>query len=228
MEYEIIRSKKRRKLVQTRITPDGRTQVYVPYNLPESEIDRIIEKRSDWIDRTVQAHVSEDLIRNEMLCIPPQELPLLGAVKPVKFEKPYGFRDCFYLPEQPLKDLLPILQRIYRDIARRTLVPRTLLLAGRLGISVSDVKINSARTRWGSCSSRHVINLSWKLIAASQELIDYVIVHELCHTCYMDHSQEFWTMVQQVIPDYKQRIEGLKEVSKVLYRYGLDNIPNSR
>ena len=67
-----------------------------------------------------------------------------------------------------------------------------------------------------------MINLSWKLVAADISLIDYVIVHELCHTRQMNHSEAFWENVRMVIPDYKERREALKDVQKVLSEFGLD------
>ena len=120
------------------------------------------------------------------------------------------------------QELLPYLRRLYSTIAKGTLIARTRLTADRMGIEIADVKVNSAKTRWGSCSAQKVINLSWKLIAADISLIDYVIVHELCHTRQMNHSEAFWENVRMVIPDYKERREALKDVQKVLSEFGLD------
>ena len=65
------------------------------------------------------------------------------------------------------------------------------------------------------------MNLSHRLIAADPKLIDYVIIHELCHTVHMDHSPDFYRLVESFLPDYREREKGLKEVSRLLTEYGL-------
>ena len=148
----------------------------------------------------------------------------MGGFAPVSHEKPYGLIDnVFHLPEEmTLNELLPYLRRLYTLIAKDRIIPKVWQTAERMGISISAAKINSAKTRWGSCSAQKSINLSRNLIAADPKLIEYVIVHELCHTAHMDHSAEFWEMVSRYIPDYKERREALKEVQAVLSEFGLE------
>ena len=192
--------------------------------MPEKNIDRFVDSKKDWIEKhscRIRTRVRE---RSERLSVPPDALPLFGEMCPVDNIPPYGYTDGkFHLPEGvSLEELLPYLRRLYSTIAKGTLINRTRLTADRMGITLKDVKINSAKTRWGSCSSQSVINLSWKLIAADISLIDYVIVHELCHTKQMNHSEAFWENVRMVIPDYEKRRDALKDVQRVLSEYGLD------
>ena len=69
----------------------------------------------------------------------------------------------------------------------------------------NTIKITNARKRWGSCSSDGNINISWRLIMASDTIIDYILVHELSHLVEMNHSARFWSVVESVLPDYKKR-----------------------
>lgn len=85
-----------------------------------------------------------------------------------------------------------------RKEAKRLLPHRTGELAARFGFSFSDVKIQSSKSHWGSCNSRKNINLSFYLMLLPQHLIDYVILHELCHTRVMSHSSEFWHQMDKV------------------------------
>ncbi len=85
-----------------------------------------------------------------------------------------------------------------RNDAKRILPRRTVELAKKHGFQISNVKIQSSRTRWGSCSSKKVINLSFYLLLLPEHLIDYVILHELCHTVEMNHSARFWTLLDKV------------------------------
>lgn len=222
MEYEIIRSG--RKTLALTIEKDGRLIVRAPYRLPESRIEEFIREKSDWIEKHSAAASERTALRSERLSKPPYELPLLGKLSLVSHQKPYGYIDgCIHLPENmTLEALLPYLRKLYGAIAKETLIPRTYSAAERMGFKITAVRINSAKTRWGSCSAQRTINLSRMLIAADPELIDYVIVHELCHTVHMDHSPEFWQLVGKYIPDFKERREALKDVQKLLSEYGLD------
>ncbi|MDR0810744.1 MAG: M48 family metallopeptidase [Paludibacter sp.] len=85
-----------------------------------------------------------------------------------------------------------------RKEAKRILPVQVRLLADRFGFYFSNVKIQQSKTRWGSCSSRKSINLSLYLLLLPQELIDYVILHELCHTKEMNHSPRFWQWMDKV------------------------------
>lgn len=82
--------------------------------------------------------------------------------------------------------------------------------AERMGVSPKEVKLSSARTRWGSCTSRGVVRLNWRLVRLSLDLVDYVVVHELAHLREMNHSAAFWQVVESACPDYAERRKALK------------------
>lgn len=96
------------------------------------------------------------------------------------------------------KKIREILKNVLRHEAKRLLPERVEALAQQYGFSYTGVKINSSRTRWGSCSSRKSINLSLYLMQLPWHLVDYVILHELCHTREMNHSDRFWSQMDQV------------------------------
>ena len=85
-----------------------------------------------------------------------------------------------------------------RNEAKRLLPARTLALAKKHGFTVHDVKIQSSKTRWGSCSGMKSINFSLYLLLLPQHLVDYVILHELCHTKEMNHGPKFWAWMDKV------------------------------
>lgn len=222
MDYDIIRS--RRKTMSLTVDRNGRIIVRAPFTLSEEKIESFVRSRAGWLAKHSEAAFERSREKLSRLVSPPDSLPLLGEMCPVTHSEPYGYTDgCFHLPEEAsLEELLPFLRKTYAGLAKDTLISRTMLLADRMGVKIAAVKINSAKTRWGSCSSKGVINLSWKLIAADLRLIDYVIVHELCHTEHMDHSPAFWERVQSVMPDYPERRDALGDVQKLLFEYGLD------
>lgn len=221
LEYTLIRSS--RKTLALNIDRDGRLIVRAPYRLSVEKIEQFIAEKADWIEKHTAAVNLRTEQKNERLNVPPTELPLFGRLCPVVNEKPYGYTDgVFYLPEgMTLESLVPYLHKLYTRIAKETLIPRVQTLSEQTGLMITAVKINSAKTRWGSCSAAKSVNLSHRLIAADPRLIDYVIIHELCHTVHMDHSHDFYRLVENFLPDYKEREKGLKEVSRMLTEYGL-------
>lgn len=103
------------------------------------------------------------------------------------------------------------IRHFYKREAIQLLEERVRHWSEQMNLAPAQVKYREQRTRWGSCSSRKVINLNWRLIVFAQEVIDYVIVHELAHLQHMDHSNRFWSLVEAHIKDYKERMKTLKE-----------------
>jgi predicted metal-dependent hydrolase len=91
-----------------------------------------------------------------------------------------------------------IVERMLRFDARRVLPERLKMLARRHGFQYASVKINNSRTHWGSCTSRKSINLSLSLMTLPEHLVDYILLHELCHTVEMNHSKKFWSLMNHV------------------------------
>lgn len=107
-----------------------------------------------------------------------------------------------YPPQTDFKAIQPWLMKVIMEImrkqARLILTKRLQELASIHGFHYSGVRINSARTRWGSCSSKKQINLSLFLMILPSELSDYVLLHELCHTVEMNHGKRFWALMDKV------------------------------
>ena len=114
-------------------------------------------------------------------------------------------RDIDFAQHQPR--LEKIITEQLRVQAKVILYNRVLELARLHGFQVSSIKIQSSRTRWGSCSGRNSINLSLYLMTLPGRLIDYVILHELCHTVHHDHSAQFWHLMDQVTEGHAQALD---------------------
>lgn len=100
--------------------------------------------------------------------------------------------------------------RALRKQAEAILPKRLHALASEYGYTYSEVRIKAVKTRWGSCSSGRIINLSIWLMQLPDDLIDYVICHELTHLNHMHHKTEFWSELAQMVPDYKLKRQALK------------------
>ena len=103
------------------------------------------------------------------------------------------------------RELSPGQIEALRKSARACLTDKTKKYADIMGLKFGRITITSAKTRFGSCSSKGNISYSWRLMLYPEEAIDYVVVHELSHLVEMNHSKRFWAIVQGVLPDYKER-----------------------
>lgn len=85
-----------------------------------------------------------------------------------------------------------------------------------IGVQPTAIIVKTYKARWGSCYSDGRISFNWKLIMAATWVIDYVVVHELCHLIHHNHSANFWRLVEQYYPSYKQAKEWLKQNGQLL------------
>jgi predicted metal-dependent hydrolase len=104
----------------------------------------------------------------------------------------------------------------YKRKANDIIPARVQYFAGIMSVTPTAVKINAAKTRWGSCSAKRSLNFSWRIAMAEDSEIDYVVVHELAHMKEMNHSARFWAIVENVLPDYNERRRRLWELQKRL------------
>ena len=102
---------------------------------------------------------------------------------------------------------------LYKKRAKNYIIKRVEQIGLKNNFNYKNIKITSAKTRWGSCTSKKNLNFSYRLILVPMKIIDYVIVHELCHLREMNHSKKFWREVGQIMPDYKKHDKWLKDNS---------------
>ncbi len=96
--------------------------------------------------------------------------------------------------------------RAHRARAQRVIVQRVVYWATQMeNVQYNRITIRNTRTRWGSCSSQRNLNFHYGLLFLSDDLRDYVIVHELCHLQEMNHAPAFWAIVARYVPDYRAR-----------------------
>ncbi|WP_108822872.1 M48 family metallopeptidase [Dysgonomonas sp. Marseille-P4361] len=91
-----------------------------------------------------------------------------------------------------------VLENAFRNEAKRIFPYKVKMLAERYNFTVTDVKINKSRTRWGSCNSKKSINLSYFCMLLPEHLVDFIMLHELCHTIEMNHGPRFWEQLDRV------------------------------
>ena len=217
MEYPLIRS--RRKTVGIYIRPDGSFEVRAPLRLSKARIDEFVHAKEDWIrEKSALVREREEERHREAQAMP-RTLPLLGAERPILPGSPARLEDgSFVLPGPGPPEVRAQAAAVCRALAKDTLPGRVSYWAQQTGLFPTSVRIGSARTSWGCCSGKNAVTLSWRLITASPACIDYVIVHELCHTADHNHSPRFWARVASFLPDWKERRTELAVLAQELAR----------
>ncbi len=209
----VIRS--RRKTIAIEVRADGEVWVRVPMRTSQQLIDRVLDDKSDWIARqvrAVQVHMQTHPIRRFQ---PGEQFLFLGQPVTLQFSptlhKSRLQQQELILPEANRPDARAALESFYRAQARAHLQQRVSDLAYVVGQRPNRVRLSSARTRWGSCSSKGAISLNWRLIMAPPAIIDYVVLHELTHLRIQNHSKDFWQLLSTWQPDCRQRRDWLKK-----------------
>ncbi len=102
-----------------------------------------------------------------------------------------------------------------KEQAKEYIAPRAYKLARENNFVVNKISIRGQKTRWGSCSSRYNLSFNFKLMQYREEVIDYVIFHELCHLIELNHSKGFWFLMRKFCPDYKTLMKELKDGTNI-------------
>lgn len=108
-------------------------------------------------------------------------------------------------------------RRRYREIARDIFTQKTAFYARLMNVTYGRIAIREQKTRWGSCSSDGNLNFNWRLIFAPEEVLDYIVIHELAHRREMNHSPAFYKIVAEIMPDYKKQQKWLRENGQKLW-----------
>ena len=201
--------------VRLRVAPDGTLRASMPMYAPIFLLKRLLKNSRAELRELLQQsqpHTEfkdgQQIGKSHTIIVRPSTR-LLTKVK--------GQHILVELPNNmTLND--PLVNRSVRDgiiaalrLEAKSYLPKRLAyLANQLGFSYQKVRFSHASGRWGSCSSNGTISLNIALMKLPFELIDYVLIHELSHTVQMNHSQDFWDLVQQGDPDYKQHRKLLK------------------
>ena len=209
---ELIRSK--RRTIALIVERDGSLTVRAPKRTPVAEIDSFIQEKSNWIIRTREkvkaiAEIPERKYEDG------EKFLFLGNEYELKLAKPQRpalkFNNGFSLGSTSQKRAEQVFIRWYKAQAFAVISERTKILSEQYGFKPKQVKISSARTRWGSCSPDGTLNFTWRLVMAPLDVIDYVVIHELVHLRVKNHSGKFWMSVETIYPDYKNQRKWLRE-----------------
>lgn len=200
---------------------DGRLRVTCGRRLSQRHITRFVVENETFIQERLREIAAQHAKHPPKKMLTGEEFLFFGDVWRLELVWTWGPKITVHTGDKILEMLAPVsstladrqkaLQLFYKKQAELHLKERVTALSERMGLFPSHVSIRGQRTRWGSCSSEGAISLNWKLLAAPVDVIDYVIVHELAHIRHLDHSPQFWSLVETFYPDWRLAKLWLKE-----------------
>lgn len=213
----------RRKTLGLRIDEEGLT-VTAPTRLARRVIDDVLRSKRLWIERKLAEQRERQGLTPPLPLAHGASLPYRGAHCRLDLHSMPARSHWAGLANEPIvclsakdanspQSVRAALERLWKERALEVFEERLATFVPRLTVAPRRLAVSSALTRWGSCSSSGSIRLSWRLLALDDELIDYVVAHELAHLVHMNHSPAFWREVQRLCPDCMERRARLKHYS---------------
>jgi hypothetical protein len=220
--YTVVKTK--RKTIGITIDMNGEVKVSAPLRINEKQICEVVQKKADWIVKKVNEvrerkanTVCREFVSREKFPYLGKEYTLeiverdLGKVEVLMQEDTVVVYISQGLSEESRKQAIKeALIKLYRQRFAEIVKERIEKYSLQLKVAPCKVVIKDQKTRWGSCSKKGNINLNWRLVMAPIDIIDYVVVHELCHLRIMNHSKDFWNLVVSILPNYTEGREWLK------------------
>lgn len=227
--YTVKRSSKAKRVrLEIRVTT-GLT-IVVPGSYKTEELPDLLRKRSRWIlgklaecGKNQSLAAEKELKSGDSISYLGRYLRVVVRYNPstpvsVRLEKN---RLLVNLDSQNGR-LNMVLEWWYRQQAERLIKKRADELCSLLGVAYGRLSIRRAKTRWGSCSRKGNLNFNWKLIMVPEPVIDYVIIHELAHLKELNHSKNFWKLVAEHCPQWRQYRQWLKGEEATLFAKSFD------
>lgn len=220
-ESKIRVKRSNRKTASIYIERDGSLSVLVPEKTTEQEV-RDILKANEYKIHKYQAKrqlLNDKAIQREF--VSGQSFLYLGRNYYLQFSSTtteIEFKGRYLnAPKVSNEKLSALFKEFYRNRGYAFILPRVKKYAEMMGLSIDEIRLMELKTRWASCSAKKPrVNFHWKVVMAPASVIDYLIVHELCHFTYKRHNTEFWNAVDKYYPDYQKQVSWLKEYGTTL------------
>lgn len=216
-DAEVIRTE-RRKTATVKVV-EGKVSVVVPRSTSAEKVQALVSRKTRLIREKLLLHrehqppKSKEYVSGECFTYLGRNYRLKvesGSTKSVKLKG--GSLVVQVSPSVKKREhyVQSALTDWYREHALERLQDKVERYSKLVRVSPSSVDVRSFSGRWGSCSTKGKMEFNWRVIVAPNRIVDYVVVHELCHLHHHNHSQEFWKCVERVLPDYAESKEWLR------------------
>ena len=202
---------------------NGEVVIKAPWYTTRNQIQEVVESKRDWIMKKLEeynvsprkAKEYEDgekfQILGESYYLNIYYKDINNAILNVENEKIEIILPLSYAEEDNTEQIKKMIDKMYYMIAEKEVESAMEKTRKMVGLAPEEYKIKKIKYAWGTCSSRKVITINQNLMMYSRKTIEYVVLHEICHLKYMNHSKKFWEMVESYMPDYKEAEKELKK-----------------
>lgn len=211
--------KSNRRSLSITISQKGEVIVHAPKRLSLDRVMLFLNEKSSWIKEKQEMILSKNLAFKEVLDY--EKFLFLGK-KYLKYEmqgvkKIELTQSCLLCPKGLTNnETLSKVARWYMRTAKNVLAERLEYLADLMQLDYSAFKVSNSKNRWGSCDSKNVIKINFRLVMLPHKIIDYVLIHELSHLVEFNHSKKFYKVIESIMPDYQKYRKELKEYTAIL------------
>ena len=215
LSIQVVRSTRRRK-TSSIIISNGLVKVVVPDQISDFTIKELINKRMPWIRKKLQDEsnitpvIVKEYIDGENFTYLGNNYQLKSFVGSMSFVKVTSDSIYVSLPMKSKENIKNLLEHWYEEKAIEILTEKTNSYAKIIGVSPTKISVGDFKSKWGSCSIEGKISYNWKIIIAPHKILDYVVIHELCHMLEHNHSKEYWRHVKTYCNDFKECRKWLK------------------
>lgn len=212
--YQVVRSN--RKSVALVIDNEANLIVRAPLQMQDAMIEEFVHKKKRWINEKQQQVAVFGEKHPPVVVETGESILYLGStyaiIKDAVDTVQVSGNELFVPNEFGIAEMTEWL----KSEAMRVISERVNNYAGIMGVTPGEIKLSDAKARWGSCSTKNNLNFAWRLIMCPLSVIDYVVVHELSHITYKNHSPAFWARVKTVLPNYEDNQDWLKVNKKLM------------
>lgn len=215
-----------RKSIELRIDATGIVQLKAPKGMPEDQVIKSLEKKWDWILKSLKKVSLTESGFEKRTYESGEQLNILGKVCTLTVHR-QNIEKCRI---QRMNDELilsvpktfyvlnfhQLLEEYLKRVLKNYIHKRVLFFEEHYKVKINKISVRNQKTRWGSCSSGRNLSFNFRLAMAPLEVIDYIIVHEMCHLEHMNHSKSYWKKVYEVMPEYEKHELWLKNHGRSL------------
>ncbi len=197
----------------------------VPKTISHQEVVDLVKNKQRWIKEKLEIQQALPKVKPKKF-IAGEFFYFLGNSYQLQIKKgshPYLLfqKDCFIVyvrnsETDNARVIKPLLKKWYQQQAEEILLAKTAAYAKIIGIKPGKITVKSFKSRWGSCSINGDLQYNWRIVMAPDEIINYLVVHELCHILHHNHSPSYWRTVAQFHPEYKESRAWLKTNGRLL------------
>ena len=213
VEFAVIH--KKRSDIGIYVDIYGQIAVHTPKGTSFERITAELERRWDWLQAEIQQKKTQLAAPFSKVYEPGEVFLYRGTKYPililpnteqgkdrVRFETD---KICIYVKEQDDEAIRAALSRFYYQQCKSLVQARIRFYQPQFKVKPHAVSIVGDERNWGTCDSNRALTFNWKLAMAPVEVIDYVVVHEMCHMVHMNHDRSFWRLVGKLVPDYEKK-----------------------